>query len=133
MQNIYIQATETFPEIIFDLEKDIFSIKGKSVGSDVENFYAPVLDWLSKVDEELNDNINFVFDLEYFNISSSKRILFILYKLKNLRQAGKNIRVVWNFSIEDDEMKEVGEDYAVMVNIPFEFVSKTTVESEKRF
>jgi len=129
MQNIYIQATEESPEIIFDLEKSIFSIKGKSVVSDVENFYNPVLDWLSEVDGELNENVSFVFDFEYFNISSSKRILFILYKLNDLRKTGKDIRVIWNFSKEDDEMREVGEDYAVMVNVPFEFISKTDVES----
>lgn len=128
MKNFYIQATEESPEIIFDLEKNIFSIKGKSVVSDAESFYAPVLDWLTQVPGELNEKITFEFDLEYFNISSSKRILFILYKLNKLREAGEDIHVVWCFSTEDDEMKEVGEDYAVMVNIPFEFVSKTEVK-----
>jgi len=126
MKNIYIQATEESPEIIFDLEANIFSIKGRSVVSDVESFYAPVLDWLSEV--EFNDSVRFVFDFEYFNISSSKRILFILYQLNNLREAGKDIRVIWNFSIDDDEMKELGEDFAVMVNLPFEFSSKTIVK-----
>jgi len=126
MKNIYIQATEESPEIIFDLEANIFSIKGRSVVSDVESFYAPVLDWLSEV--EFSDNVRFIFDLEYFNISSSKRILFILYKLNSLREAGKYIRVIWYFSIEDDEMKELGEDFAVMVNVPFEFISKTIIK-----
>ena len=129
MQNIYIQAIGESPEIIFDLEKNIFSIKGKSVVSDAESFYAPIIEWLSKVSDELRDDMNFVFDLEYFNIASSKRILFILYKLNDLRKRGKDIRVIWHFSMEDDEMKEVGEDYAVMVNIPFEFIGKTEVES----
>ena len=129
MQNIYIQAIGESPEIIFDLEKNIFSIKGKSVVSDAESFYAPIIEWLSKVSDELRDDMDFVFDLEYFNIASSKRILFILYKLNDLRKRGKDIRVIWHFSMEDDEMKEVGEDYAVMVNIPFEFIGKTEVES----
>jgi len=123
---MYIQATEESPEIIFDLDENIFSIKGRSVVSDVESFYAPVLVWLSEV--EFNDSVRFVFDFEYFNISSSKRILFILYQLNNLREAGKDIRVIWNFSIDDDEMKELGEDFAVMVNLPFEFSSKTIVK-----
>ncbi len=95
----------------------------------MEGFCGPVLTWLSEVEGELDDNINFVFDLEYFNISSSKRILFILYKLNNLREKGKDICVSWYFSTDDDEMKEVGEDFAVMVNIPFEFISKTEVKN----
>jgi len=68
--------------------------------------------------------MNFVFDLEYFNVFSSKRILFLLYKLKDIKERGANIKVIWYFSIEDDDMKEVGEDFACMVNLPFEFVSK---------
>ena len=65
-----------------------------------------------------------LFDLEYFNVFSSKRILFLLYKLKDLKEQGINVKIVWHFSIEDDDMKEVGEDFACMVNLPFEFISK---------
>ncbi len=127
MQNIYIPAKDESPEIIFDIESNNFSIKGKSVLTDVEDFYAPVLSWLEEVGNDLETSASFVFDLEYFNIASSKRILFILYKLSELRKSGKDIYVVWYFSLEDDDMKEVGEDFAVMVNIPFEFISKTDI------
>jgi len=127
MENIYIPAQDESPEVIFDLENNNFSIKGKSVLSDVEDFYSPVLSWLEEIGDDLGASTSFTFDLEYFNIASSKRILFILYKLSELRKKGKDIHVVWYFSLEDDDMKEVGEDFAVMVNIPFEFISKTDI------
>jgi hypothetical protein len=75
--------------------------------------------------EGFAQRVDFVFDLEYFNIFSSKRILFILYKLSDLKASGVDINVIWHFSLEDDDMKEVGEDFACMVNLPFEFVSNT--------
>ena len=78
---------------------------------------------LEHAEEKLDNRVDFVFDLEYFNIFSSKRILFILYKLSDLKIAGADINVIWHFSMEDDDMKEVGEDFACMVNLPFEFIS----------
>ncbi|MCB0409155.1 MAG: DUF1987 domain-containing protein [Flavobacteriales bacterium] len=125
MESIKIAATENSPEIYFDLKQNIFRIKGKSIVTEVDKFYSPVLDWLKFNQSNISNRINFVFDLEYFNIFSSKRILFILYYLSDLREKGVDVRITWYFSQEDDDMKEVGEDYACMVNIPFDFVSKS--------
>lgn len=125
METINIKATEVSPEITLDLENNIFVIRGKSVVTEVDSFYAPVLNWLEKAEGGLNKEIDFVFDLEYFNIFSSKRILFILYKLGDMGKSGANINIIWNFSMEDDDMKEVGEDFACMVNLPFQFISKS--------
>ena len=125
MDKIRIEPTEVSPEIIFDVENNNFSIKGKSVVTEVDSFYSPLIDWLENAQGKLDKRIDFVFDLEYFNIFSSKRILFILYKLSDLQVAGANINVIWHFSMEDDDMKEVGEDFACMVNLPFEFISNT--------
>lgn len=123
MEKISIQPTDVSPEVIFDIENNYFSIKGKSVVTEADTFYAPLIKWLENA--QINDRVDFVFDLEYFNIFSSKRILFILYKLSDLKIAGADINVIWHFSMEDDDMKEVGEDFACMVNLPFEFISNT--------
>lgn len=124
IEKIHKIATEVSPEVILDIENNIFSIKGKSVVSEVDYFYQPIINWLENIPLDFPSNINFIFDLEYFNVFSSKRILFLLYKLKDIKERGANIKVVWYFSFEDDDMKEVGEDFACMVNLPFEFVSK---------
>ncbi len=124
IEKIYKTATATSPEVILDIENNVFSIKGKSVVTEVDQFYQPILNWLDELKANYNQEINFVFDLEYFNVFSSKRILFLLYKLKDIKEQGVNVKIVWHFSIEDDDMKEVGEDFACMVNLPFEFISK---------
>jgi hypothetical protein len=123
MEKIIIEATNVSPQVILDIENNNFSIVGKSVVTEANTFYAPLIDWLEKSEKELTKRVDFVFDLEYFNIFSSKRILFILYKLSDLKKAGVDINVIWHFSLEDDDMKEVGEDFACMVNLPFEFIS----------
>lgn len=125
MEKIRIESTDVSPEVIFDVQNNHFSIKGKSIVKEVDSFYAPLIDWLERAEEKLESRVDFVFDLEDFNIFSSKRILFILYKLRDLKEKGSDINVIWHFSTEDDYMKEVGEDFACMVNLPFEFISST--------
>ena len=46
MNLINVKATDNSPEIILDIESNIFSIKGKSVLTEVDDFYAPVFNWL---------------------------------------------------------------------------------------
>lgn len=125
MRKINIEATAVSPQVTFDLERNNFSIIGKSVVTEADTFYLPLIDWLEGALTGFSKRVDFVFDLEYFNIFSSKRILFILYKLSDLKKNGLDVNVIWHFSIEDDDMKEVGEDFACMVNLPFEFVSNT--------
>jgi len=122
MKALKINPTNESPLVCLDIENNIFEISGKSVISNVDQFYNKVLNCLdNSAIQELN-TINFVFNLEYFNIASSKRILFILYKLDSLQKEGKRVVISWCFKHEDDDMKEVGEDFAFMVNIPFNFV-----------
>ena len=130
MEKIRIEATAVSPEVTFDIENNLFLIRGRSVVTEVDAFYAPLIEWLENAQEKLNKRIDFVFDLEYFNIFSSKRILFILYKLSDLKKSGVDVNVIWHFSMEDDDMKEVGEDFACMVNLPFEFISNTVMHRE---
>lgn len=124
IENFYKKGTELSPEVILNLELNIFLIKGKSVVTEVDQFYQPIIDWIDELKKVAPIQINFVFDLEYFNVFSSKRILFLFYKLKELQEAQSIVKISWLFSIDDDDMKEVGEDFACMINLPFEFISK---------
>ena len=111
MKTLSIASTPETPGVHFDSQNNIFEIRGKSVPDDAENFYAPILEW---------------FDLEYFNISSSKRLLFLLYKLNDLNMEKGGARIKWMYNQDDEDMFEVGQDYAFMVKIPFDFVSYAT-------
>lgn len=121
MENLFIKSTALTPEVSFDFSAGDFSIKGKSIPEDAEEFYGPVLKWMDRFMEEPSSNVHLTIELEFFNISSSKRILFLMYKLNELANKGTNVKISWNYKENDDDMFEVGQDYAFMVNIPFEF------------
>lgn len=124
MEALNIERTEKTPLVYFSPEEGRFEITGKSIPDDAEAFYRPILDWLDKyVESPVKENV-FDVNLDFFNISSSKRLLFILYKLNEIAEAGANIVLRWHYDENDDDMYEVGQDFAFMVKIPFEFVLK---------
>jgi len=122
MNALVIDSTDKTPLINFDPVSGKFEITGKSIPQDAESFYNPILEWMEKYVGYTDRKTDVVLNLEYFNISSSKRILFILYKLNELVDKNKEVSVKWYYADSDDDMKEVGHDFAFMVRVPFEFI-----------
>ena len=125
MEALKIKGTDILPNVILDTSNNTFEITGRSVPPNGKLFYEPVIEWMEKYAVNPKPSTIFVFNLEFFNISSSKMLLFILYKLNEIKQAGNNVNVIWNYAEADNDMFEVGEDYAFMVDIPFQFVIDT--------
>ena len=130
MEALRIQATHKTPEILFDPKNETFEIKGKSIPDEAEVFYESVLSWFDDYVADPNKETVLKIDLEYFNISSSKRLLFLLYKLNEMVVKGHNVKVIWRYNERDEDMFEVGQDYAFMVKVPFEFVGYEAEEFE---
>ncbi len=121
MELLRIEATAHTPAINLDPRTGIMDIKGRSIPDDPEAFWGVVLEWFDGYMREPQPLTLVKIDLEYFNITSSKRILFLLYKLNELVDNGMKARVEWYYRKSDEDMYEVGQDYAFMVRVPFEF------------
>ncbi len=116
---IKINRSDSYPDIIMDKENGIFEIKGISLPENGKDFYQPVLDFLAEYAEAPNDVTHFLFNLRYFNISSSKMLLFILYKLQEIQTPERKVLVTWCY--DDEDILEAGKDFEQMVKVPFQF------------
>lgn len=123
MELIKIQGTDDTPSVVLDIENEVYQLSGRSLPEDVGAFYDPILDWLEEFAESSQPKMTFGFKLEYFNTASSKLILDILLKLEGMFEGGKEIMVKWYFPEDDEDMEEAGEEYADIVDIPFEQIS----------
>ncbi|MNJ85589.1 hypothetical protein D3C87_30640 [compost metagenome] len=121
MDTLLIQATAQTPLVDLNPSTGIMEIKGRSIPDDPESFWGVVLTWFDAYMANPNEETLVKIDLEYFNITSSKRILFLLYKLNELVDSGKKAKVEWYYRQSDEDMYEVGQDYAFMVHVPFDF------------
>jgi len=125
MEVIKILGTDDTPNVILDSGNEIFEISGRSLPEDVTSFFEPILTWLDEYAEEAKEKTVFTFKLVYFNTASSKLLLDILMKLEEMYENGKDILVKWYFPDDDEDMEEAGEEYADIVDVPFEMVSYT--------
>ena len=123
METLRINGTEDSPRVILDTEDNILEISGRSLPEDVNTFYEPVLSWIEEYAKEPLENTVFNFKLTYFNTASSKVILDILTHFEEMIEEGHKVLVRWHFPDEDEDMQEAGEEYADMVDVPFEMVS----------
>lgn len=123
MDIMKIMGTDDTPTVILDAGNNIFEVSGRSLPEDVAAFYNPILEWMDQYIQKPNAKTIFNFKLVYFNTASSKMLLDILMKLEELQQAGKEVLVKWHYVEDDEDMMEAGEEYADIVDIPFEQIA----------
>ena len=130
MEALNIEKTEFTPQVILDGTVLKFEISGESRPENTGKFYDPIIKWLEQYESVLfwqknnfgkQNRMMFDFRLEYFNSTSAKYIMDILVILDKFFTGGYDIVVTWHFDNLDTDMKEAGEEFARLVNVPFEF------------
>ena len=123
MDNIFIEGSKQTPEIKFIAESGELEIKGRSIPENTFDFFNPVLIWLEEYAKNPAKKTIVKVNLEYFNTSSSKYILEILKRVKNVMNDGHDVLVEWYYEEDDEEMMETGEDYEDVSGLPFSLIS----------
>lgn len=126
MQSLYLQKKTKTPEVVFDPEKGVFEISGRSIPENSVDFYKPLLEWLDSYAQQPNGTTHFTVKLEYFNTSSSKCLIDIFRKLENMHLHAHEVMIYWYYEEEDEDMKESGEDFKDILKVPIEMVSYKT-------
>jgi hypothetical protein len=120
MDVIKIKGTDDTPNVILDAQNNIIEFSGRSLPEDVATFYAPIIEWIAQYAKGPNSKTNVVFKLEYFNTASSKMILDILLKFEEIHKDGHDVIVSWYYQEDDEDMEEACDEYADIVEIPFQ-------------
>lgn len=111
MENLFIAATATSPEIDFRFDENVLSLRGESYPENAAAFYAPVIErlnrWLKACE---NDAITVEVTLTYFNSSSTKMLFNVFDALERAASAGNEVQVNWYRDAEDETILEFGEE-----------------------
>lgn len=118
---IKIVGTEEIPSVTLDAENGIFEITGRSFPENVERLFLPIMEWLKEYITEPNENTAFKFQLEYFNSSSARKIIELLFILEKLADTGKGVKIIWQYTKDDEMIRTKGVELMNLVKIPFEF------------
>ena len=113
MENIFVGATERSPEINFDFGQNRFVLRGESYPEDVTAFFG---DPIYKLEEHFASlsgaEIEFEFELVYFNSSSAKVLMGLFDTLDETARNGNQVLIHWRYDEDDDNMEELGEEFA---------------------
>lgn len=130
MQELLIEQTEFSPQVNFNPAFGKFEISGESRPENTGKFYARIISWVEEFQAHLQNNaftspLIFEFKFDYFNSTSAKFILDFLRQLEvvQIENADLKISIHWHFDKRDEDMKESGEEFSHLVNLPFEFIA----------
>lgn len=124
MERFFAEATAVTPRVEFDKNTGVFTIQGKSLPEDVKSFYLPLAQWLDEYIQHPNPSTDLVLDFDYFNTATSKMLLILLNKFKELYRNGHEVQVTWRYPQSDLELEEAGEELSDILKIPFNIAAR---------
>ncbi|MDA3891773.1 MAG: DUF1987 domain-containing protein [Salinivirgaceae bacterium] len=119
-----IEKTKKTPYVFFDPKSGQLEISGYSLPTNSQLFYEPLFEVVEKYLENPKPSTELVFNVEYFNTSSSKIILLLLARFETLLAMGKQVSFTWHIDEDDVDMYEAGKTYQASVTIPTHIVAK---------
>lgn len=111
MDNLYIAATTTSPEVDFQFNQNMLTFRGESYPENAAAFYAPIIEQLRAYLAACHDaTITVEVTLTYFNSSSTKMLFSVFDALDQAASAGNQVLVRWFRDAEDETILEFGEE-----------------------
>jgi len=120
MEPLIVYGAKNTPSVYFDKAAGIFEIVGISLPANVLDFFNPVLEWIDRYIKDPNENTVLTLRMEYLNTSSAKVMNIIIHKFETILRTGKKVRICWYYAPNEQEMKEMGQDYSVGCKVPFD-------------
>tara|TARA_B100001093_G_scaffold16373_1_gene14930 strand:+ start:7846 stop:8244 length:399 start_codon:yes stop_codon:yes gene_type:complete len=127
MSLYFKKASEETPLVSFNAEKGVLVIDGNCSLEDPGGFFKEISDWISEYSKSPNNSTVLTINLAGINISNSKFLLNIIYQIDEIFKSGFDVKIRWVFNNDEDGNYELGNDYAEMVTVPFEFIE--TIEN----
>jgi hypothetical protein len=117
VENLELAGTETTPTVNFNKQASLYIIEGRSLMEDAEKFYKPLQEWFLQYAKNPGTKTELTIRLDYLNTATSRQFLDLFKIMEGL----PNSKIVWQFSDEDEDMEEMGQELAELVRVPFEF------------
>lgn len=86
---------------------------------DVDEFYQPIIDAFSAFKNDQPTAVTLLLDLEYFSYTSLKKIMFFLHDMKEMKDNGSKVEVIWRRNKGDADIAEMVEEMSTLLKLSF--------------
>lgn len=131
MEKLVISGTKSTPDVNFDPDQNILSIKGQSYPENPFAFYEPLLGWVKDYLKQLEKEASVVLELNipYINTSSSKCFMMLLDLFEDAYvNQNKKIKLTWHYDVDNESALECAEEFKEDLTFPFDIVEKNNPE-----
>ncbi len=118
MQTLQLAPTVKAPYVSFDPNTGLLQLTGKSIPENAYELYRPLLGWMAAYIDNPAPRTELIFRLSYFNSSSSEYILDLMRLLEKIYLQGAEVRILWFYDHDDEDMEQIGEDFKSMLRVP---------------
>ena len=118
-----IEGNSQRPTVIIDNENGLIELSGSSIMENPVDVFIPVFNKIAEYVDNPQPKTTVNFKLTYFNTSSSKLLLDLIQNLENVHKQERSvIQVNWYYFEDDENMMEIGEDFAMLCNVPIDIL-----------
>ncbi|WP_020201917.1 MULTISPECIES: DUF1987 domain-containing protein [Cupriavidus] len=111
MENLFIAATPSSPEVNFDFAQHTLSLRGESYPENAAVFYGDVIVRMRKYLAACEDTeVTVHVALTYFNSSSTKVLFSMFDAMNDAAEKGNRVIVNWYHDVDDDTILEFGQE-----------------------
>jgi hypothetical protein len=128
LKNLKIYKTPKTPQVNFNQTDGVLFISGVSVPENSMEFYGTLIKWGSEYIKSPAKTTILTFKLSYINTSSLQFIYDLLMLLDSINGKTSKVNIEWYYLNEDEDMKEMGEDFKDAVNLNFTSFNVETIE-----
>ena len=128
--NMILEPSQITPFVKIDAEQGVVVMKGQSSLERSLMFYHPLIKQIYDAFHQTGKELKVDMSFRYFNTSSSKCFLDLFRALKKIEQSGSKVSVNWYYERNDSEMKQMGEDYADLVDLSFNYIEILRIDKQ---
>ncbi|HZG22025.1 MAG TPA: DUF1987 domain-containing protein [Herbaspirillum sp.] len=112
MDNLFIAASASSPEVDFRFDQRRLSLKGESYPENAAQFWGEIITTLRRflTDDQDGGPLTVNVALAYFNSSSTKMLFSLFDTLNEKAEAGTEVVLNWYHDEEDDTIFEFGQE-----------------------
>lgn len=123
MNILHVNQTEDTPLIHFDPDTGKFEVIGNCIPENIYLFFNPVFEWIDQYLEQPCNKTEFIFQMKMISSASTKMFYELMNKIDTLYDKTEcEVHITWLYSIYDDEIREIGNDFKDGVLVPFDTV-----------
>jgi hypothetical protein len=120
MENLQLEESFKTPLVSFESGTGNLSVRGRVFPENPEEFFSLIFDWLKEYATQPAPQTRMVLFLSYFNSTSSEYIFRLCKFIEGISENGNAATIVWEYDSDDEDMKQIGEDYAEILKLNFD-------------